>query len=743
MRHPENHTRPGQRWVLAALTLLCALTTTQSASAVALPDGRAYELVNPPGVDVGDIIRVPFVRDDGNALAYMSLTIPNGGLGGLIASSSLAQRTASGWISTDVNPAVPRGQSAQSYSIPAVFSPDLTQAILSTSASLTANDVDNGGPDLYRLIAGTGQSSYLTFGEGNLPDFDNSGVANFLGASTDLKRVVFLEQNSALLPGGPTNGVYARDADGLSLLSRLPGTPGAPPADVLSVASGGVHGGRHGISDDARRVFFDDVIGYCSSSCPQQGLYERDGDTTVAVSASQRAGDVGDPNHIWEFIGATHDGRVSYFNSPEQLTDAATPGGGIYRFDLDVYRVDPTRALEQITPANGDPTDPSSGEHVGLQTGGSWSQSGALLSDDGSHIYFSSPASLASGAVPGVNHLYVYTNGQTRFISAVSNGVAVTRTSRDGRYALFTSTDAIGGASNNGHQAIYEYDASSGQISCASCRADGSPSTGDARLEDAPRATLNPGLTRPRNMTDDGRVFFTSSDRIVNDDQTSAPDVYEYDHGKVSLVSTGTGDYISYLVDNSDDGSDVFFLTAEPLLSQDRDSQELDLYDARIGGGFAVAQSEAPAECRDDDCQGPTPAAPLLAAAGSARVSGPGDLLAAKASSKRLSVTSLTATQRSQLVRGRKVKLRVGVTGGGTVSVTGRSRIRNRLTRVVSGRVVEERRAQVGVFVTLALSSVAQRELKRSGHLTISLEARLSGLSKAAHVTVKLSRAHR
>src|SRR5262249_45922947 len=64
-------------------------------------------------------------------------------------------------------------------------------------------------------------------------------------------------------------------------------------------------------------------------------------------------------------------------------------------------------------------------------------------------------------------------------------------------------------------------------------------------------------------------------------------DAYEYDAltGQVHLLSSGTGEYPSWFLDASADGSDAFIITAQPLLGWDHD-QAYDLYDVRIGGGF-------------------------------------------------------------------------------------------------------------------------------------------------------------
>lgn len=65
-------------------------------------------------------------------------------------------------------------------------------------------------------------------------------------------------------------------------------------------------------------------------------------------------------------------------------------------------------------------------------------------------------------------------------------------------------------------------------------------------------------------------------------------------------------------------GEDVFFTTTDQLVPQDVDTQ-VDIYDARIDGGFALPSVQS--SCSEDACQGslagayqpPTPTTPSLA----------------------------------------------------------------------------------------------------------------------------------
>jgi hypothetical protein len=72
--------------------------------------------------------------------------------------------------------------------------------------------------------------------------------------------------------------------------------------------------------------------------------------------------------------------------------------------------------------------------------------------------------------------------------------------------------------------------------------------------------------------------------------------------GCLDLISSGRSSLDSAFVDASVDGRDVFFTTAESLVSQDPGL--VDLYDAREGGGFPAPIP--PAEpCQGEACQAP------------------------------------------------------------------------------------------------------------------------------------------
>ncbi len=91
----------------------------------------------------------------------------------------------------------------------------------------------------------------------------------------------------------------------------------------------------------------------------------------------------------------------------------------------------------------------------------------------------------------------------------------------------------------------------------------------------------------------------------------------------MQLISSGKSTSPSMFLDSTPSGNDAFFITRSRLVPSDKDEQ-MDLYDARVGGGFP--EEPAPPPCEGEACKGSSPAAPGEAAsAGSAAFAGPGN----------------------------------------------------------------------------------------------------------------------
>jgi hypothetical protein len=197
------------------------------------------------------------------------------------------------------------------------------------------------------------------------------------------------------------------------------------------------------------------------------------------------------------------------------------------------------------------------------------------------------------------------------------------RVSPNGEYLAFMSEQPLTGYDNTDannptvrDQEVYLYQASTGQLTCVSCDPDG-PSTG---VLDTPFSSEGLGLVvdrrgdwlgqylagsipgwtplgldtathQPNYLSNRGRLFFNSPDQLAPQATNAKEDVYEYEpngigsctrsQGCVSLISSGSARQESAFVEASENGDSAFFVTAQPLVAADHDTN-YDLYDARV-----------------------------------------------------------------------------------------------------------------------------------------------------------------
>ncbi len=173
-----------------------------------------------------------------------------------------------------------------------------------------------------------------------------------------------------------------------------------------------------------------------------------------------------------------------------------------------------------------------------------------------------------------------------------------------GGQAVFTSTLPLTGYETLGHREVYRYDQQSDTVECASCNSTGEPASGEATLP------VN-GLA----LSDDGRVFFNSTQGLVDRDLNNRKDAYEWKSGEgIELISTGTGALASSLLGISADAVDAYFFTHDTLVNEDHNGSRVKIYDARSLGGFPYVPPEVPCKA-SDECHGrgsEQPAAPVI-----------------------------------------------------------------------------------------------------------------------------------
>jgi len=163
------------------------------------------------------------------------------------------------------------------------------------------------------------------------------------------------------------------------------------------------------------------------------------------------------------------------------------------------------------------------------------------------------------------------------------------------------------------HREVYRYDAVKG-LECASCNQTHEQATGRGALP-------SNGL----GISNDGRVFFDSTEGLVDRDLNGKEDAYEWEPmgfelgheqppcetaaGCVGLISTGASPNAAKLLGVSSSGTDAYFFTREKLTEQDENGNTVKIYDARSLGGFPY--SPPLTQCKAaDECHGPGSAVP-------------------------------------------------------------------------------------------------------------------------------------
>jgi hypothetical protein len=384
-------------------------------------------------------------------------------------------------------------------------------------------------------------------------------------------------------------------------------------------------------------------------SYPGEGAFLNRGGHVTPISVSARPGDPTTPVPV---IGAefTEDGNAVFFidTSPEPLTSDGGAGPSLYRYTLNAP------AGHHLT-------------YIGGYGGGEFYPV-LKMTADGSTVVYDAPEGLMAWRhgerkrLSSIDGIGGYSNEPNPVLSENGRYFAVDRA-----LALASGQNVnaalcgglFDGLQRNGQcNEVYLFDLDGGTAVCASCAADGTAPAGDAGLGEG---------SASQAVTNDGEVFFNTKTKLVSADGNAADDVYAYQAGRVHLISRATAGTSSLLQGITSSGDDVFFITDDPLVSQDTDHSP-DLYDARIGSGLRGQNSPVSeaAPCGAGECQGSGGAA-----AGTSGPAWPSESLPAASGvapapvRARVSVTK--ATLGSRLLR-----FSIHVSAGGALRVSGR-----------------------------------------------------------------------
>ncbi len=545
-----------------------------------LPDGRAYELLTPPEKAGAEDIFAAAGRSndvgvssaDGDEFLFHT----DAAYGGFPASGEntyVFSRTATGWrMAAAASPTL----GVQSLGAVLYGPSEFTRLALSDSAGSAAGA---GSVSVLNLFGPPG-GPYATVQSGSSGSSDE---ATLLGASADLHNLILGSRDHALATGDSgqdpeSNALYEWEAGMLRLLNvDSHGVLLSPCGAVLGLGTSANPGA---VSSDGSKVFFTAPDPNASgtgcwnggSTNPPQ-LYMRSARaSTVEVSAPSPG--VIDPSgsHPAAFVGASADGSRVFFISEGELTkdDEGIHDPELYSYDTETSTLTRVSRGESGT-TEGDvynvPAISADGSAVYFTAFGQLSANAPLPSGEEVNLYRYDTETEATTYIATVNERdYVDTSADRWWALPHGEEIGLDpsanwETTPDGRYLLFSSThdvggynstaasptdcpDATGAAPPNGHcDEIYRYDsaATPGEaLICVSCNPSGADPSSNALFARSAFSADNPGGSPPRAISDDGSyVFFDTAEGLLPTDTNEKLDVYEWHDGNISLDQLG------------------------------------------------------------------------------------------------------------------------------------------------------------------------------------------------------------
>jgi hypothetical protein len=627
-----------------------------------LPDNRRYEQVSPVAKGGSSVQGEPnavAASADGERVTFFSQAGIPGGEGEQNYPSYLSTWAGGSWSTQGLLPPASAGRWASVVG----WTEDLHQVY----------DFASSTTDGTKLLLRSSEGGALTRIAGSEAT-TSSNPFDLAGSAADGSVALLESREGGILPGdrvGKQNVyVYGRTSGTFALAGVMndgsvpPGGTMAGPYDWYTTGSPSQLGGaldryytqaEHAISADGTKVFFTAgetgqlYVRMNPLSAPQElgteACLKGQAACTVRISAPESG--VIDPGTPAGFVGASADGSIAYFVDKGKLTEGASGGSGfnLYRYELQSGR---------LTDLTVDDADQNGARVTGVLG----------VSASGQDVYFVAIGGLAgAGQAPaGETNLYELHGDTIHLITRLANateesrnwiprsslgggGLLTTnsaRLSRDGQTLLFRAQQQLTSYRNDGVAELYLYRSGQG-IDCVSCNPTGEKPSGPAGVQEIPGGTFpiaQPAAILSRNLSSDGRrVIFDSADQLVAADENGANDVYEWEAdgkgscqseaeggGCIYLISGGKkGAGASYLADADEEGENIFFLTGQALVAQDKD-ELVDVYDARVNGGIAAQEAVPPVPCEGEaGCLGGVANGPEPTGAGTSSFQGPGN----------------------------------------------------------------------------------------------------------------------
>lgn len=583
--------------VAVALGTLLFCVALVPAPALALSEGRVYEMVSPPYKGGYGASRIMAMAPSGESVAFESLGAFAGSPASTGQATYLARREATGWSTIPLDPpasiapaqtVVDFSASLESVLVHAEVGPNSGAAALSADAPVQFLSQRVGLPDVPADWEVAGITLQAPPGA---VEHGGSFAVDYQGGSRDLSNIIFYSVD-ALLPEAEhtRSNLYdlvaaGPDAPSLSLVDVNDDHEAIDPycQPVLGAASG-ESSKANAISADGSAIFFTTNIdlaerencdvttpGYVSPGNPARLFVRLGGQSTLLISAPLASECVKTaPCHSAaparaEFVGADEQGTRVFFTTAQPLVSEDTNTAN----DLYMAKLECPGGGEACAAAQ---REVSSLVLVSgaLNAGKAAEVQGAMrVAPDGSRVYFVAQGVLsganAEGAAPvkGADNLYVYdsiSGGAPAFVADLCSGPGLSGVSRDSRCpSNLTETSGTGLNQSN-----------------------------DSSLWLSPES-------KAQTSGDGSFLLFSSYGQLVPGDTDTSKDIYRYDAmtGSLERVSVGEDGYDANGNDSrfdatipyqklqeagnvykqedmetraiSEDGSRVVFTTAAPL----------------------------------------------------------------------------------------------------------------------------------------------------------------------------------